>query len=459
MKLSKKLLSNGFLLTSAFVLAACGDASGDGGADVDEDDVETSEISAENDTNEEEISLTFMFRGGTDERDAYDTAIESFVEKYPHVTVSVIATDPDQYGTQLQASIAGNDVPDVFYVGQGDVMAYVDNGILRDITDDVQTIDIDLDNIWEYGLDSYRYDGDVIGEGALYALPKDVGPFAFGYNKTMFEEEGIELPDNDVPYTWDEFIDVGTQLTSENQWATGLNVNWSLQSFVWSNGANFINEDLTEVTVDTPEFAEALQFFADIQNVHEITPSVEQAQTLDTYQRWMNGELAFFPVGPWDMSTFNELDFEYDLMPWPAGSTGESATWVGSLGIAVSEDTEHPEMAVELAAYLSADPDAQQMLVDANIQIPNNIQVAEEWASDTDSLPNNKQEFLDVVGDYGRNLPAAKTYTSEWYDEFFINVQPVLDGDMTAEEYVESIQPRMQNLLDQSISQHEQSKQ
>jgi len=24
-----------------------------------------------------------------------------------------------------------------------------------------------------------------------------------------------------------------------------------------------------------------------------------QAQTLDTYQRWMSGQIAFFPVGPW----------------------------------------------------------------------------------------------------------------------------------------------------------------
>ncbi|MBM9834220.1 sugar ABC transporter substrate-binding protein, partial [Enterococcus faecalis] len=87
-------------------------------------------------------------------------------------------------------------------------------------------------------------------------------------------------------------------------------------AFVWSNGADWINEAKDTVTVDTPEFAEALQWFADLQNVHELTPSISDAQTLDTYQRWMNGEIAFFPVGPWDMSTYAGLDFEYDLMPW-----------------------------------------------------------------------------------------------------------------------------------------------
>lgn len=394
-------------------------------------------------------NLTFMFRGGPDEREIYEDVVKEYEADNPGLNVEVIATDPDQYMTSLQASISGNDVPDVFFLEQGSVMAYVDNNVLLDISDKVDELEVDLDNIWEYGVDSYRYDGEQIGEGPLYALPKDVGPFALAYNKDIFEESGLDMPDNDVPYTWDEFVEVGTELTNgEDQWATGMNINWSIHSFIWSNGADWLSEDGTEVTVNTPEFAEALQYFVDIENEHNMTPSTEQAQTLDTYQRWLNGELAFFPAGPWDVSTFNDLDFEYDLMPWPAGSTGESAAFIGSLGIAVAQSSDHPDEAVELASYLSANVDGQQKLVDGLIQVPNLIDVAEEWASDTENVPNNKQEYLDIVQDYGRNLPAARTYTAEWYDEFFINIQPVLDGDRGVEEYLEEVQPKMQQLLD-----------
>ena len=134
-----------------------------------------------------------------------------------------------------------------------------------------------------------------------------------------------------------------------DQWGTGLNVNWNLQPFVWSNGGDWINEDRTEVTVDTPEFAEALQWFADLQNVEGVTPSIAEGQTLDTYQRWMKGEIGFFPVGPWDVSTYEKLDFEWDLIPYPVGTTGETATWTGTLGIAVSSSTKNADAAVELA--------------------------------------------------------------------------------------------------------------
>ncbi len=439
---TKTLRAAALALAGALALTACGsggsddDGGGSGGGD----------------------SLTFMFRGGADEKAAYQAAIDRFTED-TGVEVQMTVTDADQYATKLQAAVSGNKVPDVFYIEQANLQSYVASGVLLDITDQVAEAGVDLDNIWQYGVDSYRFDGALQGtpEGRLYGLPKDVGPFAFGYNKTMLEAAGIPLPDPDVPLSLDEFRDIAKQLTTDtdgdgavDQWGTGLNVQWNLQSMVWSNGGDWTNEDRTEVTVDTPEFAEALQYFADLTTVDGVTPNASEAATLDTYQRWMAGEIGFFPVGPWDVSVYNDLDFEYDLIPWPAGSTGESATWVGSLGIGVSATSGNPDAAVQLATYLSADPDAQQTLVDANVQIPNLVDVAEEWAGAADAKPANRQEFLDIVQDYGRAMPASFTYGAEWYDELWVNIQPVLDGKQTAADYLAEVQPKMQALLDES---------
>ena len=248
-----------------------------------------------------------MFRGGPEEQKAYEATVKKFETDNPGVKVKIITTTGDQYATKLKAAITGKSVPDVFYFDPGDLRAYANGGVLKDITEYVS--DVKFDNIWKYGVDSYRYDGETVGQGSIYGLPKDVGPFALGYNKTMFEAAGIPLPDKDKPYTWDEFIKVNQQLTKDNngdgkidQYGTGFNVNWALQAFVWSNGADWLDETNTKVTIDDPKFAEALQYFADMQNVYKITPSIEDAATLDTYQRWMKGELAFFPVGPWDLA-------------------------------------------------------------------------------------------------------------------------------------------------------------
>ncbi|HEY9309369.1 MAG TPA: sugar ABC transporter substrate-binding protein [Microbacterium sp.] len=423
------------LAAGGLMLSGCAGGSGDSGSE----------------------QLTFMFRGSDAEKAAYTAAIEQF-EKDNDVDVKIIMTTADEYSTKLKAAITGKQVPDVFYIDPGSVQAYVKTGIIKDITEYVESDeDLDLDNVWQYGVDSYRFDGKLMGQGAIYAMPKDVGPFSFGYNRTMFEEAGVPLPDTDTPYTWDEFVDVAKQLTKDtngdgtlDQWGTGLNVQWNLQPFVWSNGGDWLNEDRTEVTVDSPEFAEALQWFADLSTVEGVTPSTADAQTLDTYQRWMEGQIGFFPVGPWDVPVYEKLDFDWDLIPYPVGSTGETATWTGTLGIAVSESTKDPDTAAKLAIYLSTDPTAQQSLVDAGVQIPNLIDMANEWVTASTLPPANKQEFLDIVQDYGRALPANTTYSAEWYDELFKNIQPVLDGEQTAEDYLKEVQPRMQEMLDKA---------
>jgi multiple sugar transport system substrate-binding protein len=444
---SKKMfaLTMTALMTTSIALAGC---SGDG-------------KSADG-----KVELTFMFRGNPEELKAYKATVKRFEEAHKDVKVTMVQTAPDQYDTKLKSAIAGRKVPDVFFYNPAQVKAYVNSGVLLDITKDVEgSKDIKLEDIWQKGVDKYRYDGKALGKGAIYGLPKDLGPFALGYNKTMFEKENVPLPDKDKPYTWDEFVKVAKKLTKDtngdgkmDQYGTGFNANWALQPFVWSNGADWINEEGTKVTIDDPKFIEALQFFVDQQVKHKITPSIGETQTLDTYQRWMKGQLAFFPVGPWDMAAFkDQLKFEYDLLPWPAGSTGKASVCVGSLGIGVGSTTKHQKEATELAMYLSADQEGQQALVDAQVQLPNSMEIAKDWVEDTSIQPKNKEEFLDLINDYGRGFPAEKTYTAEWYDEFFKNIQPVLDGKTSVEDYVKKEQPKMQKLLDAAIAQEKQA--
>ncbi|ULO06137.1 sugar ABC transporter substrate-binding protein [Paenibacillus sp. 19GGS1-52] len=451
------------ILTVSVVLAGCG---GNNNNAAKSNTGNTGTTATKTDDSKETKELTFMYRGGTDEQAAYKKVIEKFEADHPNVKVKIIVTAADQYATKLKASITGKSVPDVFYFESGDLKAYVNSGVLLDLTSYIEANkDINLDNIWKYGVDLYRYDGTMAGQGNIYGMPKDVGPFALGYNKTMFEKAGIPLPDKDKPYTWDEFVKVAQQLTVDttgdgkpDQYGTGFNVQWALQAFVWSNGADWIDATKTKVTIDDPKFAEALQYMADLQNKYKVTPSTEQAQTLDTYQRWMKGEMAFFPVGPWDMSTYETLPFDYDLIPYPAGSTGKSATWTGSLGIGASAKTKYPEEAVALIDYLTASKEGMEALVKAKVQIPNLIDMATEWAADTTTKPANKEEFLQIVNDYGRVLPGHYTYNAEWYNLFFTDIQPVIDGKVTAADYVKSEQPKMQKLLDKAIEQEEKSK-
>lgn len=405
--------------------------------------------------------ITWMCYGQPQETKVYEQVIKKFEEKYPNVKVKLVSTTQDQYGQKIQAAMASNTMADVVYMGPGDVKAWVNAGKILNMTEylDKATQDgiLNLDDIWEKGLKKYKYDGNVIGQGDIYGLPKDIGPFGFGYNKTLFEKKGIPLPDKEKPYTWDEFIDVCKKLTNDtggddSSWGTGLNINWSLAPFVFSNGADWLNADATKVTVTDPKFVEALQFFVDQTLVDKITPSAEQGQTLDTYQRWIKGQLGFFAVAPWDIAAFEELKFEYDLCPWPAGSTGETSSWLGSVGFAVSANSKNPQEATNLAIFLSTDKDANKMVSDLQIQVPNIKSMATTDYLQSEKKPANKQVFLDLIEKYGKPLPGERTYNGEWYNKFFEGIQDVVDGKITPKDYCEKVQPQMQDLLDKAIA-------
>ncbi|MGP9537144.1 ABC transporter substrate-binding protein [Brachybacterium sp. AOP43-C2-M15] len=399
-------------------------------------------------------TLTFMFRGSTEERDVFSRAVQLFQDR-EGVQVDIISTNADQYATKLQTAILGGRTPDVFYFDATMATAYMTNGVLADITPYVESTDLPVEDIWDAGVDLYRFDGDQRGTGPIYGMPKDLGPFSFGYNKTLFEEMGVEPPDPDVPLDWDEFLDRCAQLTGDRSgngqvdtWGTSVNIGAEIHAYLWSNGADWLDEDLRTVTVDTPEFIEALQYVVDLREVHEVTPSINDTEGLDGYQRWLRGQIGFFPIAPWDLTLYRTLDFEFDLCPYPAGATGTPATFVGSLGIGVAANSATPDKAAELAMFLACDPEAQEIIVGEGQTIPNTRTHAAEWVKDTSVEPQNKQEYIDIVEDYGRFVQDMLTYTPEWLNAFHTNLQPVLEGRRDVGEYLAETQPVMQSFLD-----------
>src|SRR5574344_834305 len=401
--------------------------------------------------------ITLMNFAQPQEKAIIDKVIARFEQTHPGTKVKAVTVTQDQYQAKFQAAMSANTLPDVFYVGPGDVRKYCDYKKLLDLTPYVSKAkDVDFADLYENAVNAYRYDGKTVGKGDIYALPKDFGPFAFAYNKTLFQKYGIPLPDKDKPYTWDEFTKVCQKLTKdtngdgkEDTFGTGLNIHWAFIQFLWGNGADFLDPTHTKVGVADPKFEEALQYFADQTLKLHMTPSSEQAQSLDTYQRWLKGELGFFPAGPWDLAAFKNLPFEFDLIPWPVHKAGmKTATYRGGVGYGVSASTKNPKGAAELALFLSADKEANTMFCDMDLQIPNLKSLASRYTAK--GRPDNREEYLQIIDDYGRPWPADYTYDAVWYDEFWIGVQDVLDGKVTAKAYCEKMQPKMQKLLDKS---------
>lgn len=443
------------IIVTAVTLVGCGSK----GISNDNDSTQTQSTTGNEEGNESEggkKEITFLGWGSPTEVKTFETLIEKFEAQYLDVKVNYISVPASDFDTKLQTMIAGGKQPDVFYLRPENVMPWADNGRLYDISSYVNDNEIfDESNVWAKAIDMYRYDGNVPGIGNIYGLPKDIGPFALAYNKDLFEEAGIPDPDPDIPWTWDEFLENAKKLTkgegTDKQYGTAT---YSLESAIWSNGADWLDESKTKVTITDSKFIEAMQWVVDLALVHGVMITQEDEASLGSFQRWIDGKIGMMGIGPWSQAQFwEECEFEWDLMPWPTSpSTGENAVWYGGMGYGVSPNSLYIEESCNLAAFLAFNEDAQVTNYQMGQAVPNFIDMTKDgYLKMTDKAPENKQEFIDIIEDYGRRATQTYTYNSQWFDEFNENAYNVWVGDMTAEEFCKSEADTLQSMLDEGI--------
>jgi multiple sugar transport system substrate-binding protein len=416
--------------------------------------------SSKNDDNKGKITLNVFTFSQPQEKTVYDNLAKEYMSKNPNIKINWTTTTQSDYGAKIKADFAAKKVPDIFYIAPGDLRAYVNADQVLPLDDYIKKLNIDISEIWPQALTRYKYDGTTMGKGTLYALPKDMSAFAFAYNKTMLEKNNIPLPDPNKAYTWDEFLAICQKLTKDtngdgkmDQWGSGFDPNWSIEPFIWTNGADFLDKTGTKVTIDTPEFKEALQYFVDLTVKYHVTPTATENQALGYYNRWLQGQLGFFACGNWDMATFNNLkNFDYDLLPWPVSPrTNTSYTWTGSLGFAVSKNSPNKEEAVKFINFLSADKQTNIELAKANIQMPNIMDYAKNEYKNTVIPKKNLDVMFNYFEKTGRPGPTEYTYNADWWTEFQNDLPPVLQGKETVDDFIKSTQPKMQKKLDAAI--------
>lgn len=410
------------------------------------------------------------------EKEIYKGLIEEFVAEHKDEIKEVVfeVTTQDEYNTKMIANMTANDMPDVFYVGPAGVRSFVDNGYILPLDDyvDEETIG----KTWGTTQSIYRYDGKNVGEGSLYALPKDLSCFAFAYNADLFDAAGLEYPDPENPYTYDEFLEVCKALTIDkdgdgeiDQWGVANANQFGMTPYLYSNGVQFLSDDMTKVNVANNEpLKNALEFYTNL-TLDGYTPSVDQDTALGGYQRWLDGQIGFYACGTWDVAAFMDqatFPYKWNLCGWPIGPDGDgrSHTWMGSVGYCVSKTTENPDLCAELIAKLSTDEDGQKAVsgitTGNSIQLPNISDLA--YGEFLDAVNEGKLPFPSNVrvifgyfeGDehYAAALQETDyTYNSEWFTPFWSGVQNIQRGNISVEDFLTEVEPEMQKSLDNAI--------
>lgn len=159
------------------------------------------------------------------------------------VEVDIQVTPWKDYWTMLEAATTGGEMPDVFWMHSDQIATYAQyDDILLNLSDKIEKSDkIDLANYPESIVNIYQND-----KGDQLAIPKDIDTCAVWYNKTMFDEAGVEYPSAD--WTWDDFREIAKKLTNpeKNQYGTAITpgaYQESWYSTIYAYGGEVLSED------------------------------------------------------------------------------------------------------------------------------------------------------------------------------------------------------------------------
>ncbi len=448
-------VSLALVLVSGLGLSACSGNGGDAPAPSGEASSPSPTSGAASPKTDSKSEIEFMGWGGDSEKAVFQKLIDSYMKEHPDKKVKYTVVPSGEYYQKLDTLIAAKKTPDVFYAGGAHFNKLASSGLLLNMDPYLESNQaVDPSNVWKQGLDRYRYDGKTVGQGSLYGLPKDVGPWALAYNKDLFDKAGLPYPSAKAgEYTWDDMVADAKKLTTANARGKidtfGIAA-YSTESAVWANGGDWIDYNTGKVTIDTPEFAQAMQFVADLSLVHKVSPSPDDEKAQNGYARFVAGKVAMFPMGPWDQPGFWNVPFKWDIAAWPASpNTGKTATWLGSLGFAVSNTTKHPEDAFALASYLSLDRESQKQNYELGQAVPNLVDMAKGEFLQMDKAPQSRQVFLDIIEDYGRPPIEVNSKSVKWIDTFWQDASQVWTGKKTAAEFVKEEQPKLQKIYDE----------
>lgn len=173
--------------------------------------------------------------------------------------------------------------------------------------------------------------------GKTWSVPFQRSTVVMYYNKDLFKAAGLD-PEK-APKNWTELVEYGKKLTKADgsQWGVEIpsdgNPSWVFSSFFIQNGKNVVNEAGTEVTFNTPEVIEALEFIQSLAK-NKIMPA-GVTKWGDVPNDFVTGKAAMIYHTTGSIGTIKgKMDpAKVGVAPLPAGKKYGSPTGGGNLYI------------------------------------------------------------------------------------------------------------------------------
>jgi multiple sugar transport system substrate-binding protein len=186
------------------------------------------------------------------ETDLYNQILDDARAALPNVDIQNELVTAD-YLTKLQTDIAAGTGPDIFFLDSLPAPNFIFSEALLAIDDYMAKDGVTAEDFYPGLIGAFQ------SGGKTYGLPKDWSALGMVYNTTALTDAGITAP----PANWDD-LKAAAQALADKQGTPRIMIPPSFDrylAFHYAAGATVTNADNTEVTVDSPEAEEALNFY------------------------------------------------------------------------------------------------------------------------------------------------------------------------------------------------------
>lgn len=385
-----------------------------------------------------EISY-FSFSASPTYEDQLAEMINAFEQKYPDIKVNSELVSYNDYFTKLQTRIAGGNAPDVFELNYENFVQYASKDTLEDLSEYInKDTDFKPDQLNEEAFKAFQY------EGKQYGMVESFSNVVTFYNKDLFDKAGVAYPTAD--WTWDDELEAAQKLTdAQNQvWGTYSPVTMNeFFKVIAQNGGQIFDKD-GNVTMNSPQNVEALNYMTDNVLKHKVSPSPGDMSGQAPEDLFKAGKLAILHTGIWMFDTFKDVPFGWDIQ-LEAGNTQKAHHFFAN-GLAVSKDSKAKEAAYKFASFMSASEEVAKIRVDASWELPaiTNEAILKPY------LEKNPPASRDVVFKALDSLvlPPVVNNWNEVSDTTDTEFQKVLFGEETPKAALDKLQSEIEKILD-----------
>ncbi|GLX66133.1 ABC transporter substrate-binding protein [Paenibacillus glycanilyticus] len=371
----------------------------------------------------------------------YEKAHPSIKYEFENVSTSDLVQ-------KIQLLAASNDLPEIFSYESGRPLEQLaDNGFILDIEKTFRELGLQD----ELNPAAVKLLKSMVRNKGLYALPLEINIEGFWYNKDLFAEYGLAVPE-----TWDDLLHAaevfkshGIQpfaLAGANKWPITRLINGYV---IRKYGYDAMQRvERKELKVTEPGFVEAAAVVQQMAQQGYFGKYVNTTETDEASALFLDGKVAMFYTGSWSLRDFNspiKNKIGTDAIglfniPLVDGGAGTKDDWLMNAGLTTSlsaasyDDTMKDWLKAVFTGYGDKAMEENGVITGFNVQnMPPNVPKLTQMAQQTiDNVKNGTLWFealfdpdtQTIAWNNAQLLIASKDYTPEMYMQ---DLQAALD--------------------------------